>query len=439
MYVYLGKYKWDMTKKVYWRPETCVNPHGIITGYSGSGKTYTLKKIIKSIISTASHKIEFHIFDVHGDITFDPNICQTIKYSETSPYGINPLVVSTDKDYGGVRKKIRNFISVLNRTSRKLGIKQEAVLINLLRDLYAANGFYEDNPKSWALDYDTRKNKKYPKQYPTISDLEKYANYKLKELIAGGNYGAYKALDNIQKVFKKLKQNAIKQQEADTLLEKYKKEYLDACQQFIDSIDDDTEIDKLIKYDNKDVLKSTYDRIVALKSSGIFKNKQPDFDNNKPIKRYDISSLNIDEQKMFIDIVSEQLFLESKQEKDFEKEDQNIVKKYIVIDEAKRFLTDDENHILNVIINEGRKFGLGFLSASQSITHYPQDILQSTAFKMILGLDSMFYSQASRLLGIEEKRFQYLTPHQTAIVQINSANYKSKFLDIVFDKESEKA
>jgi len=433
MYVYIGRYKWDPSKKIYWKPEECVNPHGIVAGYSGSGKTYTIKKIIKSLTATAEHPVEFHVFDVHGDISFDDSICSTVKFSETSPYGINPLIISSDKDYGGVRKKIRNFINMINRTSRKLGIKQEAVLVNILRDLFAANGFYEDNPKSWSLDYDMRKNKKFPKQFPTMEDLEKYTNYKLKELIAGGNYKAYKALDDIQKIFKKLKNSAIDRGDFEEKLEKYKAEYLDACKNFIESIESDTEIDKYIKYDNKDVLKSTYDRIVTLNSSGIFKNKTPDFDKKKPIKRYDISSLNADEQKMFIDIVSEQVFLEAKQNKDFSKEEQNVVKKYIVIDEAKRFLTDDADHIINIIINEGRKFGVGFLSASQSITHYPQDILQSTAFKIILGIDSMFTSQAARMLGIEEKRFGYLIPRKSAIVQINSPRYKSKFLDVILD------
>ena len=46
---------------------------------------------------------------------------------------------------------------MLNRTTRALGSKQEPVLMNLMLDLYAANGFYADMPSSWDINTEIRK------------------------------------------------------------------------------------------------------------------------------------------------------------------------------------------------------------------------------------------------------------------------------------------
>ena len=49
---------------------------------------------------------------------------------------------------------------MLNRTTRALGSKQEPVLMNLMLDLYAANGFYADMPSSWDINTEIRRNAK---------------------------------------------------------------------------------------------------------------------------------------------------------------------------------------------------------------------------------------------------------------------------------------
>jgi DNA helicase HerA-like ATPase len=96
-----------------------VNPHMIIVGPSGVGKTYNLRNIIKSLINSNSNT-RFHILDVHGDIDIENN--STVKFSETTNYGLQPLKLSSDPDFGGVRKRIRSFIGMLNQTNRKFRI-----------------------------------------------------------------------------------------------------------------------------------------------------------------------------------------------------------------------------------------------------------------------------------------------------------------------------
>src|SRR3546814_3453218 len=64
-------------------------------------------------------------------------------------YGLNPLEVTTDPEFGGVRRRINSFIAMINRTTSKLGVRQEAVLRALLNDLYELNGYDQRNPRTW--------------------------------------------------------------------------------------------------------------------------------------------------------------------------------------------------------------------------------------------------------------------------------------------------
>src|SRR3546814_7881732 len=63
-------------------------------------------------------------------------------------YGLNPLEVTTDPEFGGVRRRINSFIAMINRTTSKLGVRQEAVLRALLNDLYELNGYDQRNPRT---------------------------------------------------------------------------------------------------------------------------------------------------------------------------------------------------------------------------------------------------------------------------------------------------
>jgi DNA helicase HerA-like ATPase len=47
------------------------NPHISITGMSGSGKSFTIKKIIDGMSETAKQKLRVHMFDVHGDMRME--------------------------------------------------------------------------------------------------------------------------------------------------------------------------------------------------------------------------------------------------------------------------------------------------------------------------------------------------------------------------------
>jgi DNA helicase HerA-like ATPase len=382
--------------------EKVINPHMFLVGGSGTGKTYNLKNLA-SILASFGAKV--YIFDVHGDI--NPSGASTIKFSETSPYGINPLEISNDPDFGGVRKTVRNFIASINRTSRKLGPNQEAVLEKVLYDLFAANGFYKDDPKTWSLNYDPRTYTKYPKKYPNIPDLRKFLNAKLNQIFFGTNSKCMQELEKLKKEkfkYLRLLKNASKSKTLDSdeiqkKIEQIKENMIEYFTESVRNIDTGYELENLIIYDSPDTVKGLLNRISSLENSGIFKSKEPEFDHNTNIYRYNISPLNRDEQKMFVDIMSRKIF-----EKARERGVVPYPQEFIIIDEAAIFLQDAEpDYILNIIAREARKFGLGLILATQSMNHIPEDIVDSTATKIILGVDEQKMDAVSKKLQIDKK------------------------------------
>jgi DNA helicase HerA-like ATPase len=423
------------TIPVVWDSTRVINAHMLLTGKSGTGKTFTLKKIIQQLQKQSNNQIRIRIIDVHGDIDIEG--CSTIKFSEASPYGFNPLAINPDPDFGGVRKRIQSFMSALNKTSRKLGPKQESVLRNILLDLYAANGFYEKDPNSWHLN-DSRGQRLLhngkPKKYPTLDDAYRYANFKHKAMFLGTSN---KAILNLEEVNKKAKKLYLSQKNIHRALSKEETEQMqaelrttgetaiEAYSNYIKSIESGMELTDLIKYDSIDSIKSLVDRLSNLVASGIFKNQEPNFDPNSTIWRYDVKALtNLDEKKLFVYFLLEEIF-----HKRVELGEQKDVVEMVFLDEANLFFSDEADNIINIISKEARKFGLGLCCASQSPTHFSEDFISNVGTKIILGLDQMFWDGSVRKLKVEQQALEWIVPHQKMVVQINNkAELKNRFI-----------
>lgn len=412
---------------VTWDSEKVINGHILIVGKSGMGKTHTLKNIMNQMFTQAAN-FRVHIMDVHGDI--DIPGCSTVKFSEASPYGINPLSINPDPDFGGVRKRIQTFLAALNRTSRKLGTKQEAVMRSMLQDVYAANGFYADRPSSWRLDDGVQR--KYPKKNPTLEDVVKFANFKLKSMFLGTSSRCVSTLEQLNKKSMQLlsKQKLLHGPNTATEIEVLQKdikeigtEAIALFSEYVTLIQTGTELSDLMKYDSKEVMKSVVERLENLQAIGIFRPQPPPFDLNNPIWRYDIRALATDEKKLFVNFMLEAIFLNSVQ-----MGLESRIREVIVLDEAHLFFTDEPDQIVNVIAKEARKFGLAMFCASQSPTHFSDDFIANVGTKMVLGLDQMYWEGAGRKMKLEQKALEWIVPHRSLLVQINNkGELKNKF------------
>lgn len=433
--------KENRTETVDWDTQRLINPHILLCGKSGTGKTFRLRRMVEQL---ASQGARFHIFDVHGDIEI-PGESRVI-FSESSRYGYNPLVLNPDVHVGGVRRAINGFLSTLNRTTSRMGDRQAATLRALLLETYNWRRCYENQPRSWskpeissderdalieAKRFDDLKN-----YYPTIDDLLALAEKKLKRLYMGvddtqAGARAMRALDEVNKMTKAVKKAASKLQSAKTEDQaKREREFetaselaINAFKEYVKSIETGTELDDMMKYDSKEIMKGLVDRIRNLAATGIFHPNTPPFDPRSPIWVYDVKSLPDEERRLFVNFRMEHIFRNRIREGTTAD-----VREIIVVDEAHLFLDSDPDNIFNRIAKESRKFGLGLWCSSQSPTHFSQDFFTTVATKVLLGIDSFFWKLCMSQLRIEETDLKFIQPQRTAAIYMDrKGSLQSKF------------
>lgn len=413
---------------VFWDPAKAISGHAIIVGSSGVGKTYRLRYLIKKLIE-ANRNVKIHILDVHGDIA--PAARNRVVFSETTEYGLNPLEVTTDPEFGGVRRRINSFIAMLNRTTSKLGIRQEAVLRALLNDLYRLNGYDPRNPRTWnpATNPHVRGRCKETRRHPGIADLSNLCAYRIQNLLTGSGSKAFKALTELQKQYKKMArlQRKLEPGEEDAL-DNLKATCKDLYASYIDAIETGKELDDLLNYDSVEPMRAVYERIKGLDATGIFKDQPPSFNPADPLRVYDIKALSDDEQAMFAEVLMERLFLEAKAEGQKTQPDT-----FIVLDESHKFMSAEGDHVINKMAREVRKFGVGLILVSQNFEHFPEDLIANSAMTMILGLHDMHHERTARRLGIDRKRLKFIRPKQTALVQVRSGGTDRRLANTFID------
>lgn len=464
--------------EVVWESDRVVNGHMLLVGMSGAGKTYNLRKIIKQMSDSkkSGQKLRFHIFDVHGDIEIENS--STAFFSEQSNFGLNPLRVNPDRHNGGTRKRIQEFIATINKVMNSLGNKQEAVLRHLLQDVYAQFGFDQNDPNTWEVDPNAQivashdgvvlikvpipeKNDlkalvpqaiwrpehiaweiplenytgsvtRWPvkisgRTNPSIRDVLLYAKHILQKQFFGANTDSITkleiankkaiALQRKRKEF--LKYNSTGQSEIEEKiqkeLEKAQENAVLAYTQYVQAISTDTEFDTILKYDSKDVLKSVIERLENLDSIGIFKPNAPPFDDQCDVWRYQIKSLSLPEQKLFVLFKLQELFLNAVQ-----KGEQTDITEVILLDEASRYTDDDPENPINIIAKEARKFGVALICAAQSNAGFTEDFTASVGTKIILGIDESFWKTAISKMRVDEKALEWIILRQRILVQIKT-------------------
>ncbi|WP_204311034.1 helicase HerA domain-containing protein, partial [Stenotrophomonas maltophilia] len=81
---------------IHYEPARLINAHMLICGMSGTGKSFQCRGFLES---AAAAGVEIDIFDVHEELS-DIRGSTTVKYSQATGYGFNPLVLNTDLHSG---------------------------------------------------------------------------------------------------------------------------------------------------------------------------------------------------------------------------------------------------------------------------------------------------------------------------------------------------
>jgi hypothetical protein len=474
-----------------WDPQDLINPHMVVTGDSGSGKTHNLRLLCQQMSKSAGPRLErIHILDSHGDINVPAS---HVQFSQSTPYAYNPLEVNPDPDFGGVRRSIATFIGMLQRSSRKLGTTQENVLRNLLIDVYMMRGFNPDNPATWTLSgghgrpeglvegriyldvpfeekeiaKDIARNegltfqfdsqvrcwwtnnhsaglmrwpqKTWGKQYPTIHDVISLAQFKMKQIFIGTDQKGLLALEAlcraqaalISKVKSTLKRAANEdeeylQDERDKSAVKAK----EAMSNFINRIATGTELDDLIRYESAETLKSLVDRMENLKATGVCRSVPPPYDEREIAWRYGLRAYGDDEKRMFVENLLERILQAA-----VARGEVDAITDVVIIDEAPKYMVDDSSHVICRIVNEARKFGISLILVAQTPTQFPEQILAGVGCKIILGLDPMFHSMASRKLALDQKFIEKIKPQSLIFVNQKFKGSVAKWMPVSIQKD----
>lgn len=265
------------------------------------------------------------------------------------------------------------------------------------------------------------------KTAPTMDDAVRFTERKLKAQFCGTNSAAMALLKDVnqaargyhRKVAELSKRGAIMPEDEKSALldglEKSKSKAVDAYGSYLDAISTGRELDDLIRYNSTDVLTSVYERFQNLRAIGIYNPIPPPFDPNAPVWRYVIKPLEIPVQRMFVDMLCARIF-----ERAMQRGAQSDLVEVIVLDEGKRYATDDSDGILDKISNEARKFGLGLWIASQTPAHFSDDFLKATGTMIVLGLASADTNLVARKLNIDADLLQKIVPQKTALIQIRN-------------------
>ncbi|MFJ3317214.1 DUF5710 domain-containing protein [Herbaspirillum huttiense] len=477
---------------------TLINPHIIALGDTGSGKTTLFRRIITDgqIVDKGAGEVQpiFYVFDAHDDMHVPG--ASSVKFSESTDFGYNPLALNPDPDFGGIRKRVRSFISTINNTSHKLGPRQEKVLRDILFDLYTSRGFNPEIPDTWALrpedsqvpdlpadrqyldvpyedrvlvrnagaqDFDRTVGawwcfkeqytgallrwppKSFGRQYPTLRDAISFAKAKHKQIFFGASQASMQKLDAFYRASRTLHSKRLaalkrsggvddprKIEEIEESLAKQKSVLIDAFIDHVNHVATGYELDNYMKYADADVLESVIDRLENLYAIGIFRSVPPPFSPRAAVRRMVISALGKEERQIFVDIQLEELFQRAVQ-----RGLQKHVRDVIILDEAHLYIQADTDHIINKIMNEGRKFGLMLVLASQNPKHFTPDQLAGPGTKIILGLDPLYNNYVMTNLGLPLPALQFVRPRQKLVVLFKKSSDKTSTAWVNIDHRPE--
>lgn len=136
-----------LSPSFYWNPLTLPNPHYCGIGTSGSGKTQTQLAIALEL-RRVFPDIRIIVVDYHGDQQLPDETLYEL--NQSSPHGINPLVVDIDPKGGGPNLQAIAVAATLKR-ALVMGPNQEGLLIELLTDCYKTVNCLQSNLGSWKV------------------------------------------------------------------------------------------------------------------------------------------------------------------------------------------------------------------------------------------------------------------------------------------------
>lgn len=462
-----GSGMFQTQKSFCWNPDQETNPHLLIWGGSGAGKSRLLRKVIGYLRDQGKH---VHVLDVHGDLGCGGEN-QMIFGGRHQYHGINPFEFELSEN-GGPNMQAHEIVAMFRKSyMSNMGPMQEMILRQLIMDTYRQRGIVDNDMSTWPQSYEG---------LPSLLDMKDLIEH-IEDAIASG-FGSFSKvirrngsalrewqnkLNRLITEIENLEQvsGASKEQKARDLIEKntieiealqedirakkdrllcYFDEYLNHA--FLDgsipeyekvvSDQDITDLDLSFyaKKNAQKVIESLSLYVTALVQHGVFCATPPPV---KPgLNRYDLSRLPDEAKVFFIDILVAKVFRAVRMRGEYRELPDNRrirgekVDTFVVIDEAQSILPISKNEkesprqILNRVVGEARKFGLGLIIVSQSPTVFPAPMFTNIATKAGLKTEANDVPAAIRFLGVKDKNlFTHAQQDGVVLVSNGSGNY----------------
>ena len=140
-------------KTVLWEPNAAANPHVLILGESGFGKTYSATRLIVELARIGLPSIVFDYgqgFSVHQDLQLRGAV--RIVEIELSRHGIglNPLTIYP-VDLHGPSTVAQRVADTFVRVYPKLGVQQHAVIRRAVLEVFSDAGIVASERRTWTL------------------------------------------------------------------------------------------------------------------------------------------------------------------------------------------------------------------------------------------------------------------------------------------------
>lgn len=136
-------------EQVIWNPLTAPNPHLMVVGESGFGKTYGITGLICELSRLGLPSIIIDYSRSYEEGNFPGGFKGKFREVNIGKFGVtlNPLEIRESDVRGPLSVAVR--ISGTFNRIYNIGVHQEALLREVIVEIYEKRGIYENNPETW--------------------------------------------------------------------------------------------------------------------------------------------------------------------------------------------------------------------------------------------------------------------------------------------------
>lgn len=416
------------------------NPHMLVSGMSGSGKSHLIRNIISRLTNRG---ITTHIVELHPDMSYQDFVsagCEGHVSPEDFNYlnfdyvdgdaSVNIMQFNPSPESGGVYMAIQDVLDVARLFNPSLGSRQVTYLQKLLEYTYSRKGIDHNHPSTWVQPEEPRNPTGH---HPNLHDLMDSLIEIRRSVSSGLGSDVFNEVHRLRKKCAKLKsslENGVLNQDEELEQREEMEKQFDVLKVSVvdilrSEVFDQKEHDPFYKGWKVDTLDSLADTVRSMIESSLFTRgvdepavvKGP---KKGKINVYRLSNLSYVHQKTMIHVLLTRIYNASMRM--CKKLNPETPDTYLVLDEGRYAKEAAKSPMspLNVIMGGARKFGLGAIIGVQGPEQISNDMAQNFATKFILACAEAGYADAKKYFNLPPTRMKKITPKQDGLVSINS-------------------